>query len=558
MPAAELIGHFRGFGWDETFMGTARLAALLSNGHGNEGGPVWAVTHGSFLPFRDSPNSGSRRIARYVAANPHRPIAHESVIYFVEAMALLYGSVGGQAPSDSALAHLLLASNDYCTDWRLPDDPSLTRREANLVNVARALIYNDSSMAVRKLVRSRLLFEPAPPVPDWRDTETWRQLQREAFGMPFAEYFECLAGALAFFVAGLMADPDDSERPYPIVEPSLWFTARLDSKAFVEGLGITRDGARNEIHTTAEGLPIGPSLFYRLPLVEIANDKLVAASPWVLREVLSAGLWAKHMKAAKRLYGDKAGADRWSVAFGYLVEGYCQYVAKCAEGSPWFKGTVLTPRVPGGDDEIEDVVIVNKWTVALFSVKARLLGEGVLKGAQSDRGVIDSYNQFLFEKKAGAFRAGAAHQLDAKISKIRAGEFSAHIHPNALILPVIVTYDDRGTDNPFMTRWLIQRCREEGVLQQRRTRPLTVIDVNLYERLLGAAVHGHGVTDILKRKTQPPWDQGRLIELLQDTIRPTEFGAVPELMKAFDDIASRIYSNVFGHAHTPTPRDSNE
>jgi hypothetical protein len=547
MPPAEFIGHVREFGWDETFMRSARLAALLSNGHGHQGGPVWAVTHGSLLKFRSSPNRVSRQLAEYAGANPHRPIAHESSIYFLEAMALLYGSVGGQAPGDSALAHLLLAANDYCTDWRAPDDPSLTRRESNLVNLARASIHDDSSMGVRRLVRSRLLFDAAPPVPEWSDLQAWHAFQTEAFGMPFDEYVECLAGPLAFFVAGLMSDPEDAEHPYPIVEPSLWFTARSDSKAFAAGLGITRDEAQREIQTTNEGLPIGPSLFYRRPLVEILPDKLVAASPWVLREVLNSGIWARHMAAAKRLHGANLGAQRWSAAFGYLVEGWCQKVAKWAEKAPGFKGSVLTPAVPGTED-VEDVVIVNRMTVALFSVKARLLREDLLKGALSDRAVLDWYNGFLFEKKAGAFRAGAVCQLQGKIEKIRAGHFSPHIHPDALILPVVVTFDDYGADNPSMTKWIAHRCREEGLLQQRRVRPLTMMDVDLFERLLGVSTHGHAVTDILKKKALAPWDQGRLVELLRETIRPGQFGAVPELVQAYDEIMRRMQANLFPHS----------
>lgn len=124
MSAPELIRTFERFGWDETFMRTARLAALLANGHGHE---LRKVTHESLTTLARDGNPNLRRVAEYVAANPLRPIANESALYFVEAMALLYGSEGGQAPSDSALAQFLLAANDYCTDWRLPDSASLTR-----------------------------------------------------------------------------------------------------------------------------------------------------------------------------------------------------------------------------------------------------------------------------------------------------------------------------------------------------------------------------------------------------------------------------------------------
>src|SRR5688572_29532482 len=65
MPIKELIGHFSDFGWDETFLRTGRLAALLANGHDHENGPVWRATHASLLPFFNSPNPRSRRLAAY-------------------------------------------------------------------------------------------------------------------------------------------------------------------------------------------------------------------------------------------------------------------------------------------------------------------------------------------------------------------------------------------------------------------------------------------------------------------------------------------------------------
>jgi hypothetical protein len=540
MSAPDLIRAFEGFGWDETFMRTARLAALLANGHGHE---VRKVTHESLTAFARDGNPHLRRAAEYVAANPRRPIANEAALYFVEAMALLYGSEGGLAPSDSTLAQFLLAANDYCTDWRLPNSAPLTRAEANLVNLARASIHDDSSLGARKLARSRLLFEPAPPVPEWRDPQAWKAFQREAFGMPFEEYFEGFAAVLSHIVGGLLADPEEPSVPYPIVEPSLWFTARPQSKAVAEELRITREDAKREIKKTTEGLPIGPSLFYRRPLVEILPDKLVVASPWVLRELVSGGVWWRHMAAAKRLYGAKGG-DLWLRAFGLLVEGWCQQVAGWAGRAPGFRGTVLIPEAPG-TEEVEDIVILNKMDVALFSVKARMLKEDVLKGAQSDRGVIDWYNDFLFAKATNSFRGGAVRLLDAKVRKLRAGEFSAHVHPNALVLPVIVTYDDLGADNQSMTKWLVRRCHEENLLQQPRMRPLTMIDVDLFERLLGVATHGHAVTEMLKKRTKPPWDQGRLAELLRETIRPGEFGAVPELVGAYEAITRRIIANIF-------------
>ncbi len=51
-----------------------------------------------------------RVVAEYVRAKPDSPIVHEAGIYFLQALAILYGAENERVPMDGMVAFLLLAS----------------------------------------------------------------------------------------------------------------------------------------------------------------------------------------------------------------------------------------------------------------------------------------------------------------------------------------------------------------------------------------------------------------------------------------------------------------
>lgn len=539
-PPAQLIRRVAFFGWHQLVLKTARLAAIMANHPGSAvAAPVAELTR---VPLERLVTSGSPeqcQVAQYVLSHPG-PIAHEAVIYFVLALALLYGADDGPMPDDVAFAYLLLAANDHCMAWKSESAGSLSRNERNLAVGARAALHNDRQDGVAKFVRGCLLLEGPPPrTPEWSTADAWCAFQQEALGVPLQEYLDTLAGPLVL-ISRLWGDVDDTDHPFPIVEPSKWLEAFPRSKAFVERLSATREEAKLVLERNADGLPVGPTLFHKRPFIRLADDVLVAASPWVVREVLNVGLWARHLAAAKRQFGNEAGAKKWSGAFGDLFEAWCRRVGEWAAATPGFKGHLLD--VP---PELGDVAFAYGKNIVVFEMKSRLMREDVLKGATSPESAVQYYDDYFFAKRTAEFRGGVVRQVDAGIRALRSGQFEPNIHRNTLVLPCLVTFDDIGGDNPSMYRWLKRRCKEERLLQGRRLRPLTLLDADLYELLLGVAGGQRGIVDILKRKTQPPWDEGRLGVLLSTIARADGQHRVPKVTEHFAETTGRIRRILF-------------
>jgi hypothetical protein len=538
-PPRDLINRVAFFGWNQLVLKTARIAAVMAHEPG--GALAKAVVETTRVPLErlvTSPSAEKRVVATYVASHPG-PIAHEAVIYFVLALALLYGADDGPMPNDEAFAYLLLAANDHCMAWVNDSERNLTRNERNLAVVARAALHNDRQDPASKFVRGCMLLEGPPSrTPGWTAPDDWKTFQLGALGVPLPEYLETLAGPLVL-VSRLWGDLDDTEHPYPIIEPSMWLPAFPKSREFVDRLSMDRDQAKRELKVRDDGLPVGPTVFHRYPFIRLAEDVLVAASPWAVQQVMNTGLWAKHLSASKKEFGNDAGAKRWSGAFGDMFEAWCVRVAAWAQASPGFRGHLVDAP------ELGDVVFVHGRNVVIIEAKSRLVREDHLKGATSVEGALEFFDDFFFANRDGAYRGGAVRQLDANIQALRTGKFEPEIDRNALVLPCVATFDDMGTDNPSMYRWLKRRCGEENLLQGRRLRHLTVMDIDLFELLLGVSICQRGIVEILKRKTEKPWDEARLSVLLSELAWQREVFRVPQITEAFDQITKRIQALLF-------------
>lgn len=106
IPAKELREYIRKFGWRPTLLRLATLAGALANDGGPESQVARRMTVDAILAQRKSVNWRWGLIADYVAANLHRPIAQEQVIYFLQALAILEGAEEGPAPGDLTLSFL--------------------------------------------------------------------------------------------------------------------------------------------------------------------------------------------------------------------------------------------------------------------------------------------------------------------------------------------------------------------------------------------------------------------------------------------------------------------
>jgi hypothetical protein len=266
---------------------------------------------------------------------------------------------------------------------------------------------------------------------------------------------------------------------------------------FLADISCSRDDARAELNRAHRPgrLPYALGLCVRKPFVDVGDGVLVPWSPWVVREQLRLAPWARLLAASNDLGGAVARED-WLRTFGDLFEGWCRFVGQATASSSTCNVRVDMPTQTGDDTEIEDVLLIGERDVALFSVKARLMREDVVKAARSRAEVLDWYESLLFAAPKGKYRAGAVRLLDRKISAIRRGAYEPQIRRDARVLPVLVTFEDLG-ENEALYRWIQTRCNADDLLQQANVVPLTLMHVHEYEATMAIAAAGGDVFGIL-------------------------------------------------------------
>ncbi len=549
---SELIEYVGKFAWDETLTRLSVLASIVANGGGPAG--KLARSHTTDLFLRSDPAKmplRGRMLWNAVSSlDTVPPAANEAAIYFLQALALVYGAETGPAPSDGEITEMLIAANDYAFEWRTGRDEDLARRERIVADTVRALGFNRSRDPARHIVRCyQMLRHPPARGATWPDDVAWEEFQREAFGMPLDEYLETLVLPVVTLSMRWGTEHASGIEP-PILDPSTWWRDSLvedaRGEAFLRGLATSRADARRALdeQKRPDGLVVGPTLFYRTPFVELPDRRIVATSPAMVQEHLRGGLWGKHRAAM----GKKSA--EWPPAFGELFEDWCQHVALIAQ--PDSVDDIIVPESRGTDDEVEDVIIRKSDKVAFVSVKASTIPERTMRGAESQRAVVEWFDEFLFSTK-GMLRedgqkhgGGAIQRLDAKITKLRQGLYENHgLERSLKVYPVLVTYEI-GLDSPALYRWTAGRCAEESLLQHSRVEPVTFASIEDFEALLALSTRGQSAIDILRQKTSTRWREGRLDVLLHERKRDELDLRLPELTAEFDAIFARCTKRVFG------------
>jgi hypothetical protein len=517
----ELIGRYKELDWRATFVALSRVACVIAN---EEDGPrssrAKQMVNDSLVA-----KLGSSRLGRAIRNEKNLLIAHEESIHFAEAMALLYGrDEGGRSPDFGDVAWLLLAGNDYCSGWREEPEPDLTKAESLLAEAVRARRLNRYGIRHLDFLRSMNLFQVAPPRdPEWCEPEAWRRFQREAFGMAFEEYFETFAGFLAAlsYTWGRPRDAGEFNSPFVVPSQLFKFPGMNTEKLIGAFSDLVLETPQVEARGDGAYLPIGPSMFSKRPFVEISEGTFAAASPWVVREHLRGGLWARHLSAARAGPG---GPERWFSAFGDMYESWCRQKAVLAAEAGASDHLILSEKI-GDTSEIEDIIFQDTHSrkrVALFSVKASMIPESAIKEARSPRRVVNWYERFLFARTTEShtgrrYREGVLRSLDATVSAIRSGDHEPTIPRSAIIYPVVVTYDDLG-DFAALYRWARKRCNREGLLGGTGIRPTTFLSATDYEDLLEVACSGSSILGVLETKTQGTNAEARFDVILDEKI----------------------------------------
>jgi len=427
----------------------------------------------------------------------------------------------------------LIGINDHLGEWEQGDSRDLTDREILVATMSHQLRFNNSPDWYSDVARTFVVFFHQPERGPLASAERWEELQRQAFGTTFREYFESFIYPVAMQVLAW-----DGSKPPIISHDWLDRTAvRRDLLSdWWEDLAIDPATAKPLLQPRLRptGIPHAPTVLLRKPLLRLRNGNFVPASPWAMRAQLLAGIWARLLAAAKALNA-RDGAQIWLSTFGDSFESWCREVAQDAAACRWFRGRLLLPSKPGAVDEIEDIVLLEGRAAVLFSVKSRMVAENVARWAQSRTALLDWYEDFFFGTATTTHRQGTARLLNARIDRIRSGDFEPTLARDARLLPVVVTYDSM-CDHELWYDWLCSRCEVHSLFQQAQVGPLTVARVDEFEALMKRASMGKSVVEVL-RKREGAWKNRRLAEVLAAMNSGSRKGfRLPVMEKLFDEV----------------------
>lgn len=559
LPAIALREHIQKLGWRPLLFRLAMLGAVLANDPAGQNSEFIRTSVNEPILNRGKTIHDWRwgLVADYVAANAGRPIVHEQVIYFLQALCILEGAEDGPEPTDLQVAWLCLAANDHLSGWLEADSRPVSQIEGPVAELCHVSRYNHYPDPLRNLVRASSMFSRKPSHGPYSTDVAWLELQERAFGSSFSAYFEGFV--LPFvFVSSLWGTPHrDGMLNTPTIDIDRWLSRSQVDPAkgaqFLRSFTADRKTLQAELRKRLrpDGLPHAPTAFIKTPLVDIGEGSAIGTSPWMVREHLRGGLWIKMLNASKKLKGADVwkGAQAWSQSFGLMFESACHDLAREAKSIEGFRGAVELSGVPGSD-EIEDVVVSDGKAVALFSAKSRLMEEPVARQARSRTLVLDWYTDFMFAeasvKNGQKFQPGVLRLLDANVRRVLSAR------PPEQIYPVLLTFDHVGENGALYT-WLDQKCKELGLLQGSAVSPLTLMTIDEFESLLSLATRGRSIIELLALKVTPEWRTARMTSFLHDN----QFGGhlrLPSMEPRFATLTEATHLRLFGRK--PPPPDT--
>jgi len=549
MTAAELIDRVRTYSWKWSFRRLAELAALVANapgGHRSEA--VKRQTIDPLLELTGRPDSAGliNRCRAFVIHNRDNIVlAHEEVVSFLQHLVILEGAEDGLVPPDHEISLWMAGANDHLSGWSSDGGRPYSEAERLMAEMSRIARFNNSPDVLRELVRTYLIFGTAPPLGELAKEGAWDYLRQKAFArLGFDEFFQAVLGPL-YMLSSLQWGVVDSSYPVPIINLRDFFSKTSmpahEAIALLRSMTGTRTSLRDQIgKRLRDGLPHAPTALLHTPFVEVEPDVLIGSSPGAVRSQLHTGLWWRYLSACREL-DSKNGAERWFSSFGYMVEYWCRRVArevqKCHPSA-----RILISESAGSPDEIEDVVVVEGDAAVLFSVKGRLMEARAAREAVSPDLTVDWLESFFFVNKGVDHRGGAVRQLNARIDKLRAGEFEKlGLSRASRVYPVIVTYDNLcALDLHY--QWLDQKCQDYQLLQQEGVGPLALARLEEFEDLMALLGQGTSIVDLL-RKRESTDKHRRLDQILYEEGRPKR-------LQFFDvehrKLQTRIMERLFG------------
>jgi hypothetical protein len=365
--------------------------------------------------------------------------------------------------------------------------------------------YNAKSPALNAFTRARRLLElstdPDVGEPQDRcDVTAWLQ---DDYGLTAEQQF-AVAFALMASVGAMSADEEVNAR-------SLLGADRVNAIIDQLGLGDRREQVLDVLSAprdwyveqfargedTAMDVAWRRTPFEKRPFLRWGDGHLLLLSPRAILSWMGDGFHHRVFACAERR-GD-AVKNKYSRYYGQLVEAYAVELAQSA-----YPGRLGTQRVrgeqrygKGGGAKTSDISIDCAPDLVLFEVAGGRLTEHTRVLASWKAVEFDLKKLVLVRVKKldtciEALLDGRARIPDIDAKNVR------HIWP------VIVTAGD-----VFQSEMLWDYIEDEAGsrLQQKQVKPLTLLDMDDFELLMGLVDGGASLVDILRRKAESPFRQ---------------------------------------------------
>jgi hypothetical protein len=497
-------------------------------------------------------NELTEHMAALVREGPSRRIFAEQSIHLLVWLLLVYGSDGPPTANFSGDAHVrlrraLLACTSILGDATRRFEISAPREDL-LAFFVQISAYYRRETPLYALARSRALIRIA--LSEWGQQHhqscSLNEWHKEAYGVDLDEQLR-----LGFGLSAMSRAFEDGEAAGSRVYLS---RENVDDYLLKAGLLERRDQAlalisatraqfAAELHAVADSIESvvwEDTLFKRFPFLRCLDGGLILLSPVFAQSWTAEGFHYRSLAAAEKrdeAQGTKKRREsqRYSNFAGAVYERYCLDLTRSAHA-----GNELAParifgeqpykkdkrKLAGKGEKTSDIAVDLGPDLVLFETTASRLSLVGLRTGTTESVVSDLERCVV----------GKINQLDNCINQL-VGEHAelpgVAIRSVERIWPVLVT-GGAVLQSPALWDYLDARC--PLALSQARVQPLTLLDPEDLERLLGLVEAGHPLPELLSAKTSKPYARVDFAYwMTRDPLAPRDARRAQSLGRSFSD-----------------------
>ena len=393
---------------------------------------------------------------------------------------------------------------------QIADDDSTT--EQQIAHLIRNGAYNTKPPPMNELVRAHEIFEVILPRlasgghPEAQPLEQWMyETYQIGLGDQFLLGFS-LAAMVQAFADGFAAGEEvliGRDKVDDLFRKLGWDKEKSRyAEALISARRDEYKAAFDELGTDLESLVWETRPFMKWPFLRLKNGNFVLTTPRALQSWMTEGIYYRLLTAAQSQ--GEAVSHRFTAFFGAGMEQYALDLTRSVflGDRPVGGGRIYGEQPYGSnlDQKTSDVVIDLGLDLVVVEVTGSRLSAAMLVRGEEQQ----------LERELARLVLGKVAQLSSCIDALKSGAAQIpYENPDVdlgrveRIWPVLVT----GNITQIEPLSMLIAQRTHGALSQAKVMPLTVLDMNDYEFLMGLVEAGHDLPTMLRGKTTPPFDK---------------------------------------------------